>query len=230
MVLLPSPFLGPAVWEPVAGELAHRGYPVQTVSAPSAAPRNSDDVMDHFLSAVPGDREVILVSHSNAGLYVPALTAHRHVVGAVFVDAGLPPTCGEVLLAPPELFATLADKADGDGLLPPWTNWWDEAEVAGLFRDREVRARVEEQQPRLPLSYFSAQLPVPSGWDTRLAGAYLAFGETYAEDRELAAVRGWPISTMSGSHLHMLIDPPAVTRELHALLMALGFSAPVADK
>lgn len=230
LMLLPSPLLGPAVWEPVAAELADRGYPVQIVSAPSTPLRTSDDVMDHFLSAVPSDRDVILVPHSNAGLYVPALVGQRRVVGAVFVDAGLPPKTAGALLAPPELYAILSDKADGDGLVPPWTAWWDEAEVAGLFPNPEARARVEREQPRLPLSYFSAELPIPSGWDTGLAGAYLAFGETYAEDRELAALRGWPIATMSGSHLHLLMDPTAVTRELQVLLMAIGFSAAAADQ
>lgn len=225
LVLLPSPLLGPAVWAPVAAALAHRGYRIQTVAAPSIPPRTSDDVMDHFLSAVPDDRDVILLPHSNAGLYVPALMGQRHVVGAVFVDAGLPSQTGDVLLAPPELFAILADRADGDGLLPPWTHWWDEADVAELFPNRGVRARIEREQPRLPLSYFSTQLPVASGWDSGLAGAYLAFGDTYADDRALAAVRGWPTATMSGSHLHMLVDPTAVAREVQLLLMALGFSA-----
>jgi len=225
LVLLPSPLLGPAVWAPVAAELARRGHQVQTVPSPSAPLRNSDDVLDHFLSAVPDDRDVILLPHSNAGLYVPALVEQRHVVGAVFVDAGLPPKTGDKLLAPAELFAILADKSDGDGLLPQWTSWWDEADVAELFPNSEVRARIEREQPRLPLSYFASQLRVASGWDTSLAGAYLAFGDTYAEDRTLAAVRGWATATLSGSHLHMLVDPTAVTQELLALLTGIGFSA-----
>lgn len=70
----------------------------------------------------------------------------------------------------------LADKADSDGLLPPWTSWWDEANLAGLFPDPEVRARVEREQPRLPLSYFSAQLPVPFGWDTGLQALLMTIG------------------------------------------------------
>ncbi|MGH3448320.1 MAG: hypothetical protein ACRDP4_11940 [Nocardioidaceae bacterium] len=228
LVLLPSPLLGPAVWEPVADELVDRGHPAQTVPAPSNPLRTSDDVVGHLLSAIPSDRDVILLPHSNAGLYVPALVGQRHVVGAVFVDAGLPPKTDDVPLAPPGLFAMLADKVEDDGLLPPWTTWWDGAEVAELFPSPEVRARVEQEQPRLPLSYFSAQLPISSGWDTTPAGAYLAFGDTYTEDRELAAVRGWPTATMPGSHLHMLVDPIGVTRELQVLLMAIGFS-PGAD-
>lgn len=163
LVLMPSPLLGPAVWQPVAAELTRGGWPVQIVAASTTPPRTCADVVSHVLSAVPGDRDVVLVPHSNAGLYVPALVTRRQVVGAVFVDAGLPPKTGDVPLAPPQLFTLLADKADADGLLPPWTTWWDESDVAALFPNPEVRARVEREQPRVPLSYFSARLSVASG-------------------------------------------------------------------
>lgn len=222
LVLLPSPLLGPAVWEPVGAELANRGYPVQSIARSPAAPRTPDDVLQHLLSAVPSGREVVLVPHSNAGLYVPALVERRRVVGAVFVDAGLPPREGHVPLAPPELYASLSEQADSDDLLPPWTSWWEEAKVAALFPNAQARERVEREQHRLPLSYFAAHLRVPSGWDTGLAGAYLAFGDTYVEDRELAVLRRWPATTLRGSHLHMLVDPLAVTRELQVLLMRVG--------
>ncbi len=225
LVLLPSPLLGKAVWEPVAAELADRGYPVRTVSTAAAPPRTSDDVLHHLLSAVPSDRRVILLPHSNAGLYVPSLVRQRHVVGAVFVDAGLPPKNGDVLLAPPQLLTVLAEKVDSDGLLPPWTAWWDELDVAALFPNPEVRERVERHQPRLPLSYFSARLTVPPGWHNGLDGAYLAFGRTYAEDRNRAAAHGWPTATMAGGHLHLLIDPISVTREVQSLMATIGFPA-----
>ena len=226
LVLLHSPLLGPAVWGPVGAELALRGYPVQVMSAPSGPPRTFGDVMDHFLSEVPSDRDVILIPHSNAGLYVPALVEHRNVMGVVFVDAGLPPRAGGVPMAPPELVAILADKVDGDGLLPPWTTWWDEADIAELFPSPRVRASVEREQPRLPLSYFSARLSIPSGWDSDLAGAYLAFGDTYIAHLRHAAEHGWPTATMLGSHLHQLMDPVAVTRELQTLLTAIAPTDP----
>lgn len=226
LVLLHSPLLGPAVWGPVARELSLRGYRVHVIQALPTPPRTVGEVMDHFLSEVPRDREVILVPHSNAGLYVPTLVEHREVVGAVFVDAGLPPSTGEAPMAPPKMVAMLADKVDGDGLLPPWTTWWEEADIAELFPNNEVRVGVEREQPRLPLSYFSASLSTPPGWDTDLAGAYLAFGGTYGADLRRAEEHGWPVATMLGSHLHQLIDPVAVTQELQTLLAAIGVPDP----
>lgn len=62
--------------------------------------RTGQDVLDAFTAALPVGRNLILVPHSNAGAYVPALTTLRSVVGVVFVDAVLPPTHGRVPLAP----------------------------------------------------------------------------------------------------------------------------------
>ncbi|MDP9445004.1 MAG: hypothetical protein M3P83_11900 [Actinomycetota bacterium] len=222
LALLGSPLLGASVWERVAAELGRRGWPVLTAPHGPATARTPDEVLGAFCAAVPRNRPVVLVPHSNAGLYVPALVRRLRPAGAVFVDAGLPPAAGEVPLAPPELLRVLAAKADPAGLLPPWTRWWDDADVAALFPDPDTRARVERDQPRLPLSYFAARLPVPSGWDGGLRGAYLAFGDTYADDRESARARGWPTATLPGRHLHMLVDPTGVTGELQRLLAQIG--------
>ncbi len=92
------------------------------------------------------------------------------VVAAVFVDAILPPPRGRIPLAPPALLDVLREKADDDGLLPPWTSWWDEVDVAALFPSPESRAGVEQEQQRLPLSYFVDALAVPQGWDQRPGG------------------------------------------------------------
>ena len=95
----------------------------------------------------------MLVAHSNAGLFIPVITAALpgQVRGCIFVDAALPPAAGAAPVAPPELLALLRDKASG-GLLPRWTDWWDEEEVAPLFPDQQTRQAVTEEQPRLPLS------------------------------------------------------------------------------
>lgn len=222
LTLLPSPLLGPVVWEPVAGDLDHRGWPVATTRVEPTAPQTPGDALRRFLSAVPADRDVILVPHSNAGLFVPALVSGRQVVGAVFVDAGLPPRQGEVPLAPPALLDALTGKADDRGVLPPWTGWWEETDLSALFPGPEARARVEAEQQRLQLSYFSATLPVPSGWDDGLPAAYLAFGDTYADERARAADLGWPTATLPGHHLHLLMDPEAVAAQIHDLLSRLG--------
>lgn len=227
LALLPSPLLGPAVWQPVAEELVQRGWPVIT-PVPARAPRSPGDVLRSFLTALPVDRHVAVIAHSNAGLYVPALTVNRQITAYVFVDAGLPASHGLVPLAPPALLELLRQKADHAGLLPPWTHWWDEADVATLFPSGTMREQVEREQQRLPLSYFTQSLPVPPDWD-RQPGAYLAFGDTYASDREAAASRGWLVTTLSGGHLHMLVDPPRVAAEINTLLAAIG-AEPTVDE
>jgi len=215
-VALPSPLLGPAVWQPVVEVLTLRGWQVKTAGHASVAPVNSSDVLRELLGAVPLDRDVVLVAHSNAGLYVPALVQQRTVVASVFVDAGLP-GAARVPLAPPGLVDVLRPLADSSGLLPAWTNWWAESDLEGLFPSALTRARVEVEQRRLPLTYFQETLPVLVGWDER-PGAYLAFGDTYAAEREAARARGWPVTTMPGDHLHMLIAPEQVASAVEELL------------
>src|SRR5262245_30080162 len=103
LALLPSPLLGPSVWAPVADCLRQRGWPVAVAPGPSA-PRSAQNVLDAFLASLPGDRALVLVPHSNAGLYVPALSRRRTVVGTVFVDAALPPERGDAAPAPAALY------------------------------------------------------------------------------------------------------------------------------
>lgn len=189
--------------------------------AAQVAPRTPDDVLLSFLAALPADQDLVLIPHSNAGLYVPALTAERSAVAYIFVDAGLPASYGRVRLAPPAMLDVLSQKADDNDLLPPWTSWWDEAEVTRLFPNVEVLEQVKREQQRLPLSYFSQSVPVPSGWDNR-PGAYIAFGDTYLSERQDAAGRGWLVRTLPGGHLHMLVDPLQVAAEIIDLLAALG--------
>lgn len=222
LALLSSPLLGPSVWLPVDRVLTERGWHTTTCAAHKPA-RTGQEVLDAFLAGLPAERDLVLVPHSNAGAYVPSLTTQRRVVGCVFVDAVLPGRTGRVPLAPPAFLDLLAKEADADGLLPPWTQWWDEADVAALFPDAATRVLVEREQQQIPISYFKEVLPIPQGWDER-PGAYLAFGETYAAERDDAARRGWPVSTLPAGHLHTLIDPDRVATELIALLDRLGFS------
>lgn len=74
LCLLPSPLTGPASWHQVAHLLTSRGARVVEVPLPEGAPRTGEDVLAWCSAAIPGDEDVVLVPHSNAGLYVPALT------------------------------------------------------------------------------------------------------------------------------------------------------------
>lgn len=223
LALLPSPLLGPSVWRPVARALTERGIPVLAPGAHTngSPPRTTSDVLQAIATGLPSDRDLVLVPHSNAGCYVPALCGQRRVVAAVFVDAVLPPRQGRLPVALPELLDLLHPLVDDTGLLPPWTQWWDEADLAGLFPSDDVRRLIEQEQPRLPMSYLSESLPVVAGWDDRPC-AYLAFGDTYAAERREAAARGWPVVSLPGRHLHMLTDPEGVARQILELTQDMG--------
>lgn len=211
--LMPSPLLGSAVWDPVAETLQARGRTVHVAhyAAGDVAP---DAVASSLASQLAGRKDLLLVPHSNAGLYVPGLVAALPGIrAAVFVDAALPDDASSTPVAPPELLAQLRELCGPDGLLPPWSQWWEPAETAGLFPDAATAQMVRAQERRLPLTYFEGEVPAPPGWQT-LPSAYVAFGRTYAGERAQAARRGWPVRALSGGHLQMLLDPAGVAATL----------------
>jgi hypothetical protein len=216
LVLLPSPLLGPAVWEPVAEQLGRAGWSAMTCAVP-ACPRTPEQVMRSFLDSLPDDGPLAMIPHSNAGLYIPGLVRERTVLANVFVDAALPPAEGPVRLVPAGMYDFLEERVDEHGVLLPWTQWWNDTDLDGLFPSRAVRDRVEAGQPRVPLSYFRESLPAAQGWDDT-PNAYLAFGDTYADERRRAERRHWPVRTMPGKHLHMLIEPNEVAAAVTELL------------
>ena len=219
LVLLGSPLLGPAVWQPVARRLAERGAEV-TVVRQGAPVRTPAEALAGFLHGVPDEPGLLLVPHSNAGLYVAALSAACDVAGVVFVDALLPSEQPTTPTADVDLLRVLHTMADADGLLPPWTSWWPEADAAGLLPDARSRAEVEAEQPRLPVTYFEEPVPSPAGW-AGLPAAYLGFGATYAGEQAQARRRGWPVEVLPGRHLHQLVDPGGVADAVLRVVEAL---------
>ncbi|WP_199035431.1 hypothetical protein [Glycomyces salinus] len=219
-VLISSPFLGPAVWSGVEAELREGfGTPATTVAVHDSDASDPDAILAALRERLPPGEELLLVPHSNAGLYAPALALDAPRRRVVFVDAILPPPNGTLPVAPPGLRDALAAEADEDGLLPPWTGWWPERVVDELFPDAATKASVEAGQRRMPLAYLDARVEVPDGWD-RAPAAYLAFGDAYADERDDARSRGWPVETMDGGHLHMLREPAAVAAAIIRLAAA----------
>jgi pimeloyl-ACP methyl ester carboxylesterase len=232
LVLIHSPSVGPRTWQPVAHRLAELGWEAAVPSllhvtdrGPEYWPRVVEAVVAGLGTADQG-QGLVLVAHSNAGLFIPVIAAALpgKVRGCIFVDAALPPASGAAVVAPPELLALLRDKASG-GLLPRWTDWWDEEEVAPLFPDQPTRQAVTEEQPRLPFSYYEASVPVPTGWDARPC-AYLLFGPPYDELASEARGRGWIVKQLPGKHLHQLVVPDGAARSLLAIAEHLGVSRP----
>ncbi|WP_225094711.1 alpha/beta hydrolase [Streptomyces sp. CoH27] len=219
-VLVHSPSVGPSTWHPVAAHLLAAGHRVRVPSLlhigsgdPPFWPRVVDAVRDD-LRQVPAGSSVTLVAHSNAGLFVPVLRAglDHPVAGSVFVDAALPARTGATPVAPPELLEFLGPLAV-HGRLPRWTDWWDEADVAPMFRDPAVRRTIVEEQPTLPLSFYEQRIPVPDGWDDHPC-SYLLFGPPYEDLAAEARARGWRVAHLPGAHLHQTVDPAGTARRL----------------
>jgi len=223
-VLVHSLLLGPRTWAPVAKRLAALG--AVTVVPSLVGVTDADDPpfwpcvaakVNDAVSHLPQDQPILLVAHSNAGVFVPVVVqaARRPVAGCLFVDARLPCRTGPTPAASQERLNYLRTQVT-EGRLPQWTTWWDEDDVALLFPDSQTRSAVSAEQPRLPLSYYEQQVPVPAGWDNRPCG-YLLFGPPYDRLAQESRERGWDVDEVPGGHLHQLVDPDAVTARIVAM-------------
>jgi len=214
LLVLPSPFLGTAPYEPVAAALSSRGYAASV--APSPAAPVAADLVASWGALAAGLGDVVLVPHSNAGYLAPAVSV---TVGApvVFVDAALPTGPGSTRLAPQAFRSHLATLAGPDGRLPRWTRWWPREDVAAVLPG-EWFDRVDAGLPELPLVYVDDEVTVPTGWEAGRC-AYLAFGSTYADELDLAVRHGWPHRQLDGAgHLHLLVEPEETAAEVEGLV------------
>jgi len=209
-VLLPSPLLPARAYAPLVDALRRRGWGVAVAAVPEA-PAAPEPVAAAFRAAVTAHGADLVLAHSNAGRYAVAAAGD---VPVVHVDAALPPEHGDATLAPEGLLDHLAGMADDDGLLPPWTRWWPDDDIATVVPDAQVLAGIRADEQRMPLAYFRSRLGAPEGWHDH-PQAYLALGSTYAEETALARRLGWPTSVLDGAlHLHHLVNPDAVAAEL----------------
>ncbi|GAB2908175.1 alpha/beta hydrolase [Nonomuraea fastidiosa] len=222
--LVHSPSVGPSTWAPVAEALERRGHAAVVpdltgISAGGAPywPRVVEAVRAELAASAP-EGPVVLVAHSNAGFFLPVIKEGLgdRVVACVFADAHVPPADGLITTAEEEFLPFLRDLAGPDGVLPRWTDWWDEEDVVAMLPDPAVRVRVAGEQPRLPLDYYTQPVPVPAGWD-EVRCSCLWFSPGYADAAERAAQRGWPVTRLPGLHLHQLIDPEGVAGALLGL-------------
>jgi hypothetical protein len=217
-VLIHSPLVGPSTWLPVARELERRGTRalvpslLPAATAPVPQWRRCVEIVRAATSGVSDP--IVLIGHSGGGLLLPAIAdAVASEVGRlIFVDSAVPATSGETPLATPEFFEHLRSLAV-DGVLPPWSSWWGEDAMTELVPDEAPRAALVRELPSLPLSYFEQSSPSPRDWD-RVECAYLLFSDAYRGQADQVRNRGWRVEAISGAHLHMVVDPVAVTDAL----------------
>lgn len=217
--LLGSIFLPALVMEPLADALAERGHDV--VVAGDAGDGTVAEVVDSYVAAVSDLPGAWLVAHSNAGNFVPAVAERTDAVGAVFMDAVLPPLAGGCWpVVPVELAESLRGDAENDAL-PRWTRWWAADEMRSLFPSAESFAQVDAVTPRVSSSYLDEVADAVPGWSSRLRCAYLAFGDSYEQEAQRAEEARWQVRRLELEHLGILTDPELVAASIEELTLAI---------
>jgi pimeloyl-ACP methyl ester carboxylesterase len=226
-VLVHSPLVGPTSWMPVAQEFERRGRGavVPSLLGVAAAPvpqwRHVPDAVRSATSELRA--RILLVGHSGAGLLLPVIAeaVTVEVAALVFVDSFLPPAEGQMALAPAELLERLRSMATGDAL-PPWSSWFGADAMRALVPDERLRAALEREMPRLPLSYFEASVRLPDAWNRRPCGYLLLSAGAYGQSAGEARALGWPVREIAGvQHLAIVTDAVPVTEALLDLERAL---------
>jgi hypothetical protein len=199
--LVHSPVVGPTTWKWVADRLRGDGHEVVVPDLVLAATEgNPAGFAAAAARAVDGETETVVVGHSGAGAVLPLIAAAMTVPpGAlVFVDAGLPPAAGEFVAG--GSFRERLRALARDGLLPPWSEWWEPGTFAALVPDRSRRDLIEHELPRVPLSFYETPIEVPRGWSDAKGCSARRTAPTPTGPRSSAG-RSWPtwavISTSS---------------------------------
>ena len=223
-VLIPSPLVGRAAFEPLAAALRAAGSEASIVEGQTPqGPPFWQSFAGAIASQVRPGSEIILVGHSGAG---PALEliANRHlgVRAIVYLDATLvePGACWLDTFSADALAGPEFQSALSSGVMPnPWIGpeLW---RAVGLAEDAQI-ARLRAGCRELPLAWY--QEPVPVG-TREVPAAYIAFvpNPFYAPIAEQARARGWPVVEVAGKHFHFLMEPDEVARTLIGVVEAMS--------
>lgn len=150
----------------------------------------------------------VFVAFSAAGPRAFAVAEASQPTAIVFLDARLP--ADGVAPDSEPAFADLLDALpiDVDGNLPPWAEWWPEEVLTSLCPDPSMRADLVAGCPAVPRASFSVPIPAPP---FNGSCGYVQLSDGYADQRDLAAQRGWPTATVvGGTHLSPFVQPESV--------------------
>ena len=164
----------------------------------------------------------VVIGHSGAGAFLPAIADGTDVPTIIFVDA-IVPDASDVFTPSRQLVELLDTVPTVDGLLAPWNEWWPPELMARLVPDPTQRRRIESEIPRVPRSFFDAAVALPPEWWTRPAG-YLRLSPAYDDELARAADWGWPTAELPGRHLDTCAAPAAVAASIWHLIEQLDRS------
>jgi hypothetical protein len=204
VLLLHPPLLSAGVWRRVAPFLREAGHEV--AAPPLTFTRVDRWWQEASLAAVAAMSDAdAVVAHSGGGVLVPLVVdVLPAVVAVVLVDAVLPAERG--LTTPSAAIRDHVRTLAVDEVLPPWTSWWPEDELAAAVPDPDDRRILAGQAPALPASFYDYAVPAPEGWEPAHR-VYLQLSPAYASAADQASQRGWQVVRRPGRHLDLLNEP-----------------------
>lgn len=225
IVLVAGPLVGISSWQPTAQKLRaldwHVHVPdVLTAAGGPAHVPSWSTWPSRLVALLSGATAPILVGHSIASLLVADLASKLSARGLIIVDGEMPPEHGATTPVTPEFRKRIEQRADRDGLLPPWSEWWRTERGAAILgtdvlaRDPELYDEFQRGLPRMSLEWFDDVIEL-SPWSHVPAG-YVQTSALYDQAAREAERRGWPVIRLRGTHLHLTLQPDetadAITR------------------
>lgn len=230
-LLVHSPLIGPYSWRPTAEELERRGH--QTF-IPNLLPALalSSGFADAFAELVAETVDqasvthpLLLVGHSAAGAYLPAIRSalDREVQAHLFVDARLPSRGASLAEQDSPEEVQQRRELAREGILPPWSEWFDQALIEEAIPERVIRKRFLAELEPIPMALFEETISFNSDWPDAPC-AYLRLSEFYQPLAQEASSNGWPVLEANAGHLHPLTHPRETAGLIEELLDQAGFS------
>jgi pimeloyl-ACP methyl ester carboxylesterase len=164
----------------------------------------------HLMDLIDTSSRPILVGHSLACTLVAELASRCSVGGLIMVDGFIPPASGAVPPASGVLRDLVAALPVNNGLLPPWSDWWNERQarvlgVATLAQDPQAFEEFRNGLPRFAPSWFDDTIDLAS-WGHVPVG-YIRTSEFFERSADEAEQRGWPVIRLNGTHMHSMLAP-----------------------
>jgi hypothetical protein len=215
-LIIHSPLVGPSTVAPLAAALEALGW-TTTVPDLRTAIQSPTEFAQRAAHTV--DSADVVIGHSGAGAFLPAVADAMNAAITVFVDAVVPQP-GSPFVTSAGLLQLLDTLPVVDGFLPPWHEWWPAGLMVELVPDPILRRRIVDEIPRVPRSFYDAAVPMPLQWWT-LPAAYLQLSPGYDEDRCRAETWSWPTIKLTGRHLDLCVRPDLIAEHVSDLVRRL---------
>jgi hypothetical protein len=221
VLLLHSPLVGPSTMKPMVSALEAFGWEAFVIDN-----RDGLESPTMFLEHAARQtrwKNAVLIGHSGAGAFLPALAAKCDALASVFVDAVLPPREGA--FRPSASFIAFLDTVTThDGLLARWDKWWPAGVVENLVPQRVMRDAITAEFPRVSRRFYDHDVEVPAGWSERSC-CYLGLSPAYDQECERAMTWRWPVQRLNGQHLDIAANSAVVADAVVALISELKLPA-----